>query len=66
MPDSRPVDENLTVTCVWRCGLCSAVCADEAITYGAREVEVNRSGCSRCLVCVMVCPAGILREETFA
>ena len=66
MSSNEPRESNLIVKCIWACGLCSAVCRERAISYSSDLVEVDGSACSGCLVCVGVCPAGILGEETFA
>jgi Fe-S-cluster-containing hydrogenase component 2 len=54
-----------TVPCPWMCGVCSAVCQVSAIDYVDDNVRVDRSLCSRCMICTMVCPVGILEEAHF-
>jgi Fe-S-cluster-containing hydrogenase component 2 len=61
----KPDTEPLSLSCAWRCGVCSAVCKVGAIGYSAGEVRVDMSRCSGCMVCAMVCPAGILEEASF-
>ena len=58
--------EAFSVVCVWKCGICSAVCKDDAITYGSDGLRVDLAACSGCGICVRACPAGILEEEAFA
>jgi ferredoxin len=66
LSSEEPWDRDLIIRCIWTCGLCSAVCCDRAISYMPDSVKVDRSACTRCLVCVEVCPAGILGEKAFA
>ncbi|MFH1313359.1 MAG: 4Fe-4S binding protein [Candidatus Eisenbacteria bacterium] len=66
MSSNDPRESDISIKCIWTCGLCSAVCRDMAISYRPDSVEVDKSVCSGCLVCVKVCPAGMLGEETFA
>jgi Pyruvate/2-oxoacid:ferredoxin oxidoreductase delta subunit len=65
LSDEIPAGDNPTAACLWQCGVCSAVCADRAIAYRPGGLVVDRSRCSGCLICVRVCPAGILEEKTF-
>ena len=57
--------ESIVIDCEWMCGICSAVCREDAITSEAGRVRVDRGRCSRCKVCVRLCPAGILKDGTF-
>jgi Fe-S-cluster-containing hydrogenase component 2 len=52
--------------CTWMCGVCSAVCQAAAIDYVEDHVRVDGSLCSRCMICTVVCPVGILEETHFA
>lgn len=57
--------ESVCVSCEWMCGVCSAVCREDAIACEGGGVRVDPERCIRCLVCVRLCPAGILEDRTF-
>lgn len=55
----------IKVVCSWRCGVCQAVCAEGAVKRLVEGVSIDRSACSKCLACVVSCPAGTIGEEEF-
>jgi Fe-S-cluster-containing hydrogenase component 2 len=57
--------ESVEIACEWMCGICGGVCMEDAIVLEAGRIRVDPETCSRCLVCVRLCPAGILEEGTF-
>jgi Fe-S-cluster-containing hydrogenase component 2 len=57
--------DSIEVSCKWMCGVCGAVCPEDAIACEAGTVRVDPEVCSRCLTCVRLCPAGILEDGTF-
>ena len=70
MPDRRSRGEtvrreSIDISCEWMCGVCGAVCREDAIVCEAGTVRVDPGRCSRCLVCVRLCPMGILEDGTF-
>ena len=70
MPDRAPRGEtarreSVEIACEWVCGICGAVCMEDAIACEGGRVKVDTGRCSRCLVCVRLCPAGILEDGTF-
>ena len=65
LPDSASRSETVCVSCTWMCGLCSAVCWEDAIVCEGESVRVDPERCSHCLVCVRLCPMGILEDRTF-
>ena len=54
----------MSISCKWMCGVCSAVCREDALACGAASVRVDPLRCTGCLVCVRLCPAGILEDRT--
>lgn len=65
MSASESSEKTLLVECDWECGVCSAVCKQHAVSYGEGHVRISSRLCSRCMVCVKVCPAGLLEEHAF-
>lgn len=63
--DNEAGNRVLEIPCSWMCGICSAVCRDDAAALDADTVRIDPDRCSRCLVCVRLCPAGILKDGTF-
>ncbi len=55
--------EALSIGCAWMCGVCSAVCRDDAVALDSDEIRIDRGRCTRCLVCARLCPAGILEDS---
>lgn len=45
------------------CGLCLAVCPDDAFTLTAKKARVSGDRCLACGHCLAVCPAGAIRVE---
>jgi Fe-S-cluster-containing hydrogenase component 2 len=66
LSDEPTRSDCLFVRCSWKCGLCLAVCREAAITSDSGDIGIRRDMCSRCMLCVRLCPVGILREEIFA
>jgi len=65
LPDRASRSEAVYIGCTWMCGVCSAVCREDAIVCDGGSVRVNPERCCRCLVCVRLCPVGILEDRTF-
>jgi ferredoxin len=63
-PDETARTGVVALACSWMCGICSAVCRDDAVSLDGDRIRIDPERCSRCLVCVRLCPAGILEEET--
>jgi len=57
--------ESIDISCRWMCGVCGAVCREDAIACEGESVRVDPERCTRCLVCVRLCPMGILEDRTF-
>ncbi|HEX9949832.1 MAG TPA: DUF362 domain-containing protein [Thermodesulfobacteriota bacterium] len=53
------VDEALCV----QCGVCAEVCPPEAISVGAKGVQIDYRRCIRCYCCQEVCPEGAMRLQ---
>ncbi len=66
MSNSESKPDNFVFRCIWKCGVCVSVCAENAISHGSEIFNIDRVVCSRCLVCVRICPAGIIEEDLFA
>jgi Fe-S-cluster-containing hydrogenase component 2 len=66
LSDSKSKPRNLEFTCIWKCGICISVCAENAISDGSDLFTVNEVRCSGCLACVRACPAGVIEEDLFA
>jgi ferredoxin len=66
LPDSKSKPESPGFICIWKCGVCTAVCGESAILHGSEIFEIDVDACSRCLLCVRTCPAGIIEEDLFA
>ena len=58
-------DGSIRVACPWRCGVCRAVCAEDAVRHLPEGVSIDRSACSKCMACTISCPAGLIGEEGF-
>jgi Fe-S-cluster-containing hydrogenase component 2 len=62
--ESKP--ENSEFNCIWECGICVSVCAENAISHGSDLFVIDKAACSNCLVCVRTCPAGVIQGDLFA
>lgn len=58
-------EAGIRVACAWKCGVCRAVCAEDAVSYLPEDISIDMSACSKCLACVTSCPAGMIGEEEF-
>ncbi|MFH1220571.1 MAG: 4Fe-4S dicluster domain-containing protein [Candidatus Eisenbacteria bacterium] len=56
----------LEIPCIWKCSVCSAVCAGQAINLEGDGVRIDLDTCSKCAACVRVCPAGLIGEDALA
>jgi Fe-S-cluster-containing hydrogenase component 2 len=65
LPGNKPESKTLEFVCEWQCGICIAVCRDRAVSYRPGGIEIDRAACSGCMLCVKICPAGIIREDRF-
>jgi uncharacterized protein (DUF362 family)/ferredoxin len=53
------VDRGLCV----QCGVCAEVCPPQAISVGAKRVQIDYRRCIRCYCCQEVCPEGAMRLQ---
>jgi Fe-S-cluster-containing hydrogenase component 2 len=69
LPSRRSVEARSTaarsvgVKCRFDCGACSAACPSGAIRETAAGVSIDRSVCSKCKICIRLCPAGLIGDE---
>ena len=66
MPGSESKAHKSEFKCVWGCGICVAVCRENAVSHASEIFIIDRIACSECLLCVKMCPAGIIEEDLFA
>lgn len=53
------------VACTWKCGVCRAVCAEDAVDRLPEGIGIDRRACSECLACARSCPAGLIGDDRF-
>ncbi|MFZ1947767.1 MAG: 4Fe-4S binding protein [bacterium] len=57
---SDPAKTGRAVACQWKCGVCGAVCGEDALREDPSGFTIDRSRCSKCMACVESCPAGLV------
>ena len=45
------------------CGGCSGACPENVITVLEDSLEIDLKNCTKCNICVKVCPAGAMVKE---
>jgi ferredoxin len=66
LPNDVSKKADSEIRCAWLCGICSAVCREDAIRYGSQGLRIEAGRCSHCMICVKLCPAGNLEEDVIA
>ncbi len=45
------------------CGGCAGACPENVITVGEASFSIDTKGCTKCNICVQVCPAGAMVKK---